>query len=119
MGRQAEPEEVFPVIAPSYDLQVRLQTMELKHDSGTDTGMTVITAGELKWVAETWPKHSVHGKLSLKVFNMTGILDRATLEERLAVLLRRRRRSHGGARNPDRHKTCLRVSGILQICHAF
>ena len=62
--------------------------MKLKHDSGTDTGVAVITAEDLKWVAETWPKHSESGKLSLEVFNMTGILDRATLEERLAVFLK-------------------------------
>ena len=79
---------VFLVIVPNYDPQVRLQTMKLKHDSGTDTDVAVISAEDLKWVAETWPKHSESGKFSLEVFNMTGILDRATLEERLAVLLR-------------------------------
>ena len=62
--------------------------MKLKHDSGTDTDVAVVSGGDLKWVAETWPKHSESGKFSLAVFNMTGILDRATLEESLAVLLK-------------------------------
>ena len=73
---------------PSYNPQARLQTMKLNHDSGTNTDVAVISAEDRKCVAETRPKNSEPGKLSLEVFNMTGILDRATLEERLAVLLK-------------------------------
>lgn len=77
---------VFLVVVPSYDLSVRLQAMKLKHGSGTDTDVAVIAAEDLKWVAENWREYSGSGEFSLELFNMTGLLDRATLEERLNVL---------------------------------
>ncbi len=79
---------VFLVVVPTYDDQAaRLQAMKLKHDSGTDSDVAVISAEDLKWVAENWMAHSASGVFSLEVFNMTGLLDRPTLEERLSVLL--------------------------------
>jgi hypothetical protein len=79
---------VFLVIIPSYDQSTRLQAMKLKHDSGTDTDVAIISAEDLKWLAENWPKHAPSGKFSLEIFNMTGLLDRAALEERVSVLLK-------------------------------
>ena len=62
--------------------------MKLKHDSGTDTDIAIISAEDLKWLAENWPKHASKGKFSLEIFNMTGLLNRNALEERLSVLLK-------------------------------
>ncbi|RKZ65911.1 MAG: hypothetical protein DRQ48_11215 [Gammaproteobacteria bacterium] len=79
---------VFLVVVPSYESSTRIQAMKLKHDSGTDTDIAVISAEDLKWLAENWPKHAPTGKFSLEIFNMTGLLTRATLEERVSVLLK-------------------------------
>jgi hypothetical protein len=76
----------FLVIVPSYEPSVRLQAMKLKHDSTTDTDVAVISAEDLKWVAEHWQDYSQSGQFSLEVFNTTGVLDRSSLEERLGVL---------------------------------
>lgn len=78
---------VFLVVVPSIGPEAKLQAMKLKHACGTDTDIAVITAEDLKWVAEHWPKFSKNGAFTLEVFNTTGILDRATLEERMGVLL--------------------------------
>jgi len=37
--------------------------------------------------AEKWRKFASKGEFSLEVFNTTGLLDRASLDERMAVLL--------------------------------
>jgi hypothetical protein len=76
----------FLVIVPGYEPSVRLQAMKLKHDSTTDTDVAVISAEDLKWVAEHWQNYSQSGQFSLEVFNTTGVLDRSSLEERLGVL---------------------------------
>jgi len=55
--------------------------MKVKHDSGTGTDVAVISAEDLKWVAETWPEHSETGGFSAEVLNMMGVLDRTTIEE--------------------------------------
>ena len=78
------PDNSLEELAERYEA---FQAMKLKHESGTDTDVAVITAEDLKWVAESWPKYATKGRFSLEVFNTTGILDRATLEERLGVLL--------------------------------
>lgn len=79
---------VFLVIVPEIDPQSKLQAMRLKQESGTDTDVALIAAEDLKFVAENWKKHAPSGKFSLEVFNTTGILDRAVLEERMKVFLK-------------------------------
>lgn len=77
----------FLVIVPNYDSSARLQAMKLKHESTTDTDVALISAEDLKWLAENWSERARGGSFSLEVFNFTGILDRATLEERVDVLV--------------------------------
>lgn len=77
----------FLVIVPSYDPAARLQAMRLKHASTTDTDVALISAEDLKWLAENWKQRSKRNCFSLEVFNYTGILNRAALEERMEVLL--------------------------------
>jgi len=77
----------FLVIVPEYDPTARLQAIKLKHESGTDTDVALISAEDLKWLAEHWEERANKDSFSLEVFNFTGLLDRATLEERVAVLL--------------------------------
>jgi len=78
---------LFLIVVPAYDPSTRLQAMKLRHATLTDTDVALITAEDLKWLAETWPKMSSKGRFNLEIFNTTGLLDRATLEERMRVLL--------------------------------
>ena len=87
-GAPASRVSVFPNVVPSNDSRGRLQARRLEQDSGTCTDVAVISAEDLSCLARTLPNHSETGKLPLGVLSMTGIFDRATLEERLAVLLR-------------------------------
>jgi len=78
---------VFLVVVPGYAPEARLQAMRLKNASQTDTDVALISAEDLKYVAEKWRKFASKGEFSLEVFNTTGLLDRASLDERMAVLL--------------------------------
>ena len=79
---------VFLVVVPETTQEARLQAFKLKHDSGTDTDVAIITAADLKFVAEKWRKYSKEGVFSLEVFNSTGILTRQELEARMGIFLK-------------------------------
>ena len=53
----------------------------------TGTNIGVIAAEDLVWVAEEWWSHSPDERLNPEVFNMTGILSRAALEQRMRLFL--------------------------------
>ncbi len=78
---------VFLVISSDIEPEAKIRAMKLKHKSGTDTDVAVISAEDLKYLAETWRTHRPEGDFDLEVFNATGILDRTALDERMAVLL--------------------------------
>lgn len=78
---------VFLIIAPEIDKGAKISAIKLKNASETDTDVALITAEDLKWVAENWKKATKSEQFSLQVFNMTGILDRRTLKERFEVFL--------------------------------
>ena len=78
---------VFLVVAPQIGSNAKITAMKLKNACETDTDVALITAEDLKWVAENWQKISKTEEFSLQVFNMTGILDRRTLKERMEVFL--------------------------------
>ena len=78
---------VFLVIVPEYDPAARLQALKLKHLTDTDSDVALISAADLKYVAEMWPKHSKEGAFSLEVFNATGILERSELNARMELFL--------------------------------
>lgn len=78
---------VFLVITPDVDPEAEQQAMRLRYQNNTDTDIAIITARELKYVAERWQEFSKSGKFDLNVFNMTGILDRPKLEQRMKILL--------------------------------
>jgi len=77
---------VFLVIAPEVDPQTRLNAMKVRQDTATDTDIALISAADLKFVAENWKKFSNAAQFNLEVFNTTGVLNRQTLEERMTVL---------------------------------
>lgn len=78
---------VFLVIVPEWEPSARMQALKLKHLADTDTDVALISASDLKYVAETWTKYAKEGAFSLEVFNATGILDRSELNARMELFL--------------------------------
>ncbi len=78
---------VFLVIVPELAPAARLQALKLKHLTDTDTDVGLISAADLKYVAETWTKFAKDGEFNLEVFNATGILDRSELNARMDLFL--------------------------------
>jgi len=77
------------VIVPDLDKEACTQAArELKHSTETDTDIAVITATNLKYVAENWRKFDKKNFFDLKVFNYTGALDRQTLDQQMKLLLK-------------------------------
>lgn len=78
----------FLVIAPEISEKADENAYRLKTASGTDTDIALISADELKWVAENWGSYGSNGKFSLDVFNFTGVLDRGSLKKRMKIFLK-------------------------------
>lgn len=57
--------------------------MKLKAEPGVDTDIAIITAENLKLVAQNWRKNSSRDSFNLHVFNATGILNGESLLERM------------------------------------
>lgn len=79
----------FMVIVPSIDTsKVEPSCLELKYESQTDTDVSVVTAEDLKWVAENWRDFCKRkDSFDLNVFNQTGVLSRTRLEQAMKLLL--------------------------------
>jgi hypothetical protein len=74
----------FLIIVPAIADGADYTAQKLKIESKSDTDVALITAENLKWLAENWSK-SKKGPFSLEVFNITGVLDRTTLKQRLKL----------------------------------
>jgi len=83
----AQRVNVFLVIVPEIAHEAEQQAMRLRYQNNTDTDIAIITARDIKYVAEKWLEFSKSGNFDLNVFNMTGILDRPMLEQRMKFLL--------------------------------
>lgn len=77
----------FLVIVPETGEGVEEQAARLKIESRSDTDVSVIAAEDLKWVAEHWRERTKDAQFDLEVFNITGVLDRSTLERRMKLFL--------------------------------
>lgn len=73
----------FLIIVPGLGENIEENAYKLKVESQSDTDVAIITAEDLKWVAENWRKHSTKDKFNLEVFNMTGVLTRSLLSRRI------------------------------------
>ncbi|MEX0609412.1 MAG: hypothetical protein WD016_13665 [Balneolaceae bacterium] len=60
--------------------------VRLKAESNQDTDVALISAENLKMIAEEWQNYSKNGEFNLHVFNYTGILDRESLKMRVKTL---------------------------------
>jgi hypothetical protein len=57
----------------------------LKIDSGTDTDVALIAAEDLLWLAEEWQATRPGRQFNVDVLNITGVLTRQVLEQRLRL----------------------------------
>jgi hypothetical protein len=78
----------FMVIAPLISDKAEENAYRLKAQSGSDTDLSLISAKDLKWVAENWQSFASSGKFHLDVFNFTGILDGTILRKRMKIFLK-------------------------------
>jgi hypothetical protein len=75
----------FLVIVPEIAEGADHNAARLKVESGTDTDIALITAEDLLWLAEEWRQARPNQKFNLDVLNITGILSRPVLEQRLKL----------------------------------
>lgn len=73
----------FLIITAEVDSIALKNAVKLKAESEVDTDIALITAENLKLVAENWRKYSKSESFNLHVFNTTGILNWETLRERM------------------------------------
>lgn len=80
---------LFLVITYDYTPEAVAQAQKLKAYSEQDTDVALITAADLKFVAEEWKTYSgkKEPEFNLQVFNLTGELDRNTLMGRMSWAL--------------------------------
>ena len=73
----------FLVITNKISEDAERNAYRLKSESGVDTDVALITAEDLKFVADIWHKEAKKDKFNLEVFNVTGILTREILKKRM------------------------------------
>ncbi|MFW6311084.1 MAG: SAP domain-containing protein [Nanoarchaeota archaeon] len=75
---------LFLIIAPSFTSDCLINAQKLKAQSNDDTDVGLITAKNIKFVAENWKKYcSGEYIFDLQVFNLTGYLTKEVLEQRM------------------------------------
>lgn len=77
----------FLVIVPAVEEGSETKAELLKSESGHDTDVALVTAEDLKWVAENWRDYGSSSAFDPEVFNATGVLTRDRLEERMGLFL--------------------------------
>lgn len=74
----------FMVIVPEVDDAAAHMAARLKVESQADTDVSIIAAEDLLWLAEKWAEKG-EGRINIEVFNSTGVLDRATIDQRVKL----------------------------------
>ena len=77
----------FLIIVPKVKSEASKVARKLKVTCGNETDIAIITASDLKWLAETWSSKSTQTPFNLHVFNFTGILDKEQLKEQMEIFL--------------------------------
>jgi len=72
--------KVFLIIVPEIGKEAEYRAIKLKQDTRTDTDIALITASDLKYIAENWNKIQKSDEFNLNLFNMTGVLSRKRIE---------------------------------------
>ena len=76
----------FLIVAPEMEEEAETKAELLKSESRHDTDVALVSAENLKWLAENW-RDFAGNEFDPEVFNTTGILDRNRLEQRMKLLL--------------------------------
>lgn len=81
---------LFLVVVGHYEPQAVIQAQKLKAMNESDTDVALITASDLKYVAENWRSYSGRKdpEFLLQVFNITGALTREVLQNRMSWILK-------------------------------
>ena len=82
----SDPVACFLVVVADADDSAMDRVWQLAADCA-GTNVAVIAAENLGWVAEEWWGRGVDGGFNLEVLNMTGILSRPLLEQRMRLFL--------------------------------
>ncbi|HMA62965.1 MAG TPA: hypothetical protein VKP78_09975, partial [bacterium] len=77
--------KVFLIIVPEISEESEIKAMKLKQDTKTDTDVALITASNLKYIAENWENDNIQKDFNLGLFNMTGILNRKKIDIRKSL----------------------------------
>lgn len=77
----------FLIIVPDVEEDAESKAELLKSESGHDTDVGLVTAEDLKWVAEHWHEYGSASDFDPEIFNATGVLTRDRLEERMGLFL--------------------------------
>jgi hypothetical protein len=78
----------FLIIVPDFDESAKENALKLKYESGSDTDISIISAENLKFIAEEWTKNKKNQKdFNLQVFNTTGLLTREETKNRMKLFL--------------------------------
>jgi hypothetical protein len=81
---------LFLIITAEYTSKAISQAQKLKAFSEQDTDVAIISASDLKFIAEEWKNYSgqKEPKFNLQVFNLTGELDRNLIIDRMSWALK-------------------------------
>lgn len=77
----------FLVVVAEIGDEAFTRAQQLKAESRDDTDTALITAEDLKWVAENWRDRGDSKEFDPQVFNYLGVLDRQTLKARMGMFL--------------------------------
>lgn len=75
----------FLVVVPDFEESAKDNAERLKYESGIDTDVAIISAENLKWIAEEWSKDNEDKPFNLHVFNKTGLLTKDEIKSRMKL----------------------------------
>lgn len=77
----------FLIVVPSVDPVAEENCLKLKFETQHNADTAIITAEDLKWLAENWKDSARSETFNLSIFRQTGILSRKKIEQSMRVLM--------------------------------
>ncbi len=77
----------FMIVVPEASEEAESNCIRLKHDTSHDADISIVAAEDLKWAAENWTDYTSADSFDLSVFDHTGILKRAKIQQMMDVVL--------------------------------
>ena len=87
ISNKGERVSCFLIIVPDFEESAKNNALKLKYESGSDTDISIISAENLKMIAEEWTKNKNKNDFNLQVFNTTGLLTREETKNRMKLFL--------------------------------